>query len=117
MDEYIAQIEREAIQLIDRAESAGQAWLSGVSSAAEQVATLMPELAAAPFANLVPKPADVVKASFDVADKLLDASRKLSEGFVDAMAPVMTALMPWMNGKAGKRADRKGAASQSREAA
>src|SRR5579864_6480376 len=117
MDEYIDQIEREMIQLIERGESFGQAWLNGISAVAEQVAPLMPELPSTPFATLMPKPADVVKSTFTIAGRLLDASRRLTEGSVDAIAPVTSALMPWMNGKASKKSERKSAAAQSKEAA
>src|SRR4029077_20570077 len=103
MDEYIDQIEREMIQLIERGESFGQAWLNGVSALAEQIAPLVPELSATPFTTLMPKPADVVKSTFTIAGRLLDASRRLAEGSVDAIAPVTTALMPRMNGKASKK--------------
>ena len=117
MDEYIDQIERETMQLIERGESIGQAWLSGVTAVAEQIAPLVPELPATPFTALMPKPADVVKSSFTVMGRLLEASRRLAECSVDAIAPVTSALMPWTSGKASKKSERKGAATQSREAA
>ena len=87
MDEYIDQIERETMQLIERGESIGQAWLSGVTAVAEQIAPLVPELPATPFTALMPKPADVVKSSFTVMGRLLEASRRLAECSVDAIAP------------------------------
>jgi hypothetical protein len=117
MDDYVAQVERETIQLIERGESMGQAWLSGFAGIAEQIAPYIPELPATPFATMMPKPADVVKASFDVIDRLLDATRKLAEGSVEAIAPVTSALMPWTNGKASKRSERKSASAANREAA
>jgi hypothetical protein len=117
MDEFIDQIEREMIQLIERGESIGKAWLSGVSAIAEQIAPLVPELSATPFATLMPKPADVVQSTFTVAGRLLDASRRLAEGSVDAISPLTSELMPWMNGKASKKSERKSAAAQSKEAA
>lgn len=117
MDEYIDQIEREMMQLIERGESFGQAWLNGVSAVSEQIAPLMPELSATPFTALMPKPADVVKSSFTIAGRLLDASRRLTEASLDAIAPVASAFMPWMNGKASKKSERKSAAAQSKEAA
>jgi hypothetical protein len=117
MDEYIDQIERETMQLIERGESFAQAWLNGISAVAEQIAPLMPELPSTPFTALMPKPADVVRSTFAVAGRLLDASRRLAEGSVDAIAPVSSALMPWTNGKASKKSERKSAAAQSKEAA
>ena len=117
MDDYLEQTEKEIIQLIERSESLGKAWLSGVSAVAEQLAPMVPELPATQFATLMPKPADVVKSTFTIAGRLLDASRRLAEDSVDATAPVTSALMPWLNGKASKKSERKSAAAQSKEAA
>src|ERR1700752_4975252 len=117
MDEYIDQIEREMIQLIERGESFGQAWLNGISAVAEQIAPMMPELPQTPFTTLLPKPAEVVKSTFTIAGRLLDASRRLAEGSVDAISPVTSALIPWMNGKASKKSERKSATTQNKEAA
>ena len=117
MDEYMEQVERETMQLIERSESLGKAWLSGLESLSEQLAPMVPELPQTPFAVLMPKPADIVKVSFDVMDKILDATRRIAESSVDAISPVTSALMPWINGKASKKGERKSAAARSQEAA
>ncbi len=58
MEEYLEQMEREIMQLVERGESFGKAWLSGVSAVAEQIAPMVPELPATPLDPLTPKPAD-----------------------------------------------------------
>ena len=110
MNELMQQIEREAAQAIERTEEIGRAGISGVSAVSEQVATLLPEMPAMPLAGLVPAPADVVRVSFDIAERLLATSRRIVESYTDAVAPIMATLMPWSEGKtASKRGDRKGA--------
>jgi hypothetical protein len=103
MANLVAEFERQATTAIGLFEDIAGAAVSGVSAVSERVADLVPEFPTLPFAEIIPAPRDVVRSTFTVAERTLEAQRRVSEGFVDAIAPVTGRLMPWTAGRSGVR--------------
>jgi hypothetical protein len=115
---YVSEIEEQVLEGIDRADEIAQASISGLRMVTEQVALMLPELPSMPFAELVPAPREIIRASFAVADRIVDSQRRFADGLVDALAPVTNKLMPWTKGReSGKPSEGKAMQSQRSEAA
>ena len=95
MAAYVAEIEHQVVEGLDRVDEIARASLTAVRSMSEQVAGFLPELPAVPFVELIPAPREIVKSTFNVVDRVVDGQRRFADGFVDAIAPVTTKLMPW----------------------
>jgi len=114
MAAYVAEIEQQVMESLDRADDIVQASLSGLRGVTEQIVRFLPELPVVPFAELIPAPREAVKASFNVADRILFAERRFADGVVDAIAPVTEKLMPWTvkSRRAGKPSEAKSTQTQ-----
>jgi hypothetical protein len=62
-------------------------WASAVEKA-------LPETPAIPFADKLPTPQAIVKATFDFAEELLKAQREFIENLLDAATPLIAPKTP-----------------------
>jgi hypothetical protein len=98
MADLVTEIERQALEGVDLIEEFGQAAVNGLEAVVEPMADFLPQSPTFPFGEIIPAPRDVVRSTFAVAERTLRASRKVSDGFVVAIAPIVTRLMPWTGG-------------------
>jgi hypothetical protein len=68
--------------------------VEAVRTWATAVEKTLPETPALPFAEHFPSPAEIVKTSFDFAEKLLKLQREFAESLVAAAAPVSEPKSP-----------------------
>jgi len=66
-----------------------QAFVGMVGTWADTVEKLVPATPALPFASELPKPQELVRASFGFAEQLLKAQREFAENLFAAAAPVL----------------------------
>ena len=64
-----------------------RAWAVAVEKA-------VPELPASPLVDELPAPEELVRSSFDFAERMLKAQREFAEQVVAAVAPVLKATKP-----------------------
>lgn len=71
-----------------------QAVVEAVRTWATAVEKTLPETPALPFADKLPSPEAIVKATFDFAEELLKAQREFVENLIAAAAPVIEPKSP-----------------------
>jgi hypothetical protein len=86
-------------QVLDGIRRSQESVVEAVKTWADAVHALTPSLPVPemPFADNLPKPAELVANAYDFAGQLLASQRKFAEDVLAATAPVLTA-----NGGAGK---------------
>jgi hypothetical protein len=79
-------------QLLDTIRKSQDAITDAVKTWAEAVHSVTPSVPVppVPFADRLPKPADLVANAYDFAEQLLASQRKFAEDILQATAPVLT---------------------------
>jgi len=77
-------------QILDTIRKGQEAVTDATRTWAETVQSITPSLPM-PFADKLPKPAELVSNAYDFAEQLLAAQRKFAEDVIAATAPVLTA--------------------------
>jgi hypothetical protein len=80
-------------QILDTIRKSQEAVTDAVRTWAEAVHSITPSVPVppVPFADKLPKPADLVASAYDFAEQLLAAQRKFAEDILQATAPVLAA--------------------------
>jgi hypothetical protein len=68
--------------------------VEAVRNWATAVEKTLPETPALPFAEQLPSPAEIVKTTFDFAERLLKAQREFAESLLAAAGPVLEPKAP-----------------------
>ena len=79
-------------QILDTIRKSQETMTDAIRTWASTVQSMTPSLPvpSAPFADRLPKPADVVANAYDFAEQLLAQQRKFAEDVVEATTPVLT---------------------------
>src|SRR5205823_4930022 len=85
---FVEQAQEQTLQAIKQSQ---QVVVEAVRTWAGAVEKAVPETPALPFADQLPTPQEVVRASFDFAEQLLKAQREFVENLLAAAAPVLPA--------------------------
>ena len=93
-------------QILDTIRKSQETMTDAIRTWASTVQSMTPSLPvpSAPFADTLPKPADVVASAYDFAEQLLAQQRKFAEDVVEATTPVLTAKSDARTAKAGASA-------------
>lgn len=80
-------------QILDTIRRSQEAVVDAVKAWAESVQAVTPSLPVpdVPFADQLPKPADLVASAYDFAEQLLASQRKFAEDVIKATTPVIEA--------------------------
>jgi hypothetical protein len=97
-------------QILDTIRKSQQAVTDAIRTWAETVQSVTPSLPAAPLADKLPKPGELVSDAYDFAERLLAAQRKFAEDVIAATAPALTGK----DAVAGKDSGPKKAATQAK---
>lgn len=79
--------------IVDYVGSVKEPLANGVETAVGFVMDRFSDIPAVPFADKLSTPAEVVKAEFDFAGRLLDANKDIVEAVVKAAAPLTNKLL------------------------
>lgn len=85
---------------------------NGVQTVVEFVLGRFPEVPAAPFADQLPTPTELINAQYDFATKLIDANKDLASSVAKAAAPLTDKLLDRPVKAAAKKAAPKAAAKK-----
>jgi hypothetical protein len=77
-------------QILDTIRKSQEAVTDAIRTWAETVQSITPSLPAAPLADKLPKPGELVSDAYDFAERLLAAQRKFAEDVIAATAPALT---------------------------
>jgi hypothetical protein len=89
--EFAQTAQEQTLKTINQSQ---QAVVEAVRTWATAVEKTLPETPALPFAEHLPTPAEIVKTSFDFAEKLLKTQREFAESILAAAAPVFESKSP-----------------------
>jgi hypothetical protein len=85
MTEFAQNAQEQTIKSLQQTQ---KAVVDAARTWATAVEKTLPETPALPFAEQFPTPAEIVKTSFDFAERLLKVQREFAESLVSAIAPV-----------------------------
>ena len=85
MNEHVEAAQDQTLRTIREGQ---QAVVEMVSTWADTVEKIVPATPALPLADQLPKPQEIIQASFGFAEQLLKAQREFAENMLAAAAPV-----------------------------
>jgi hypothetical protein len=89
--EFAQNAQAQTLKTIGQSQAAD---VEAVRTWATAVEKTLPDTPALPFAEHFPTPAEIVKTSFDFAEKLLKTQREFAESLLVAAAPVFESKSP-----------------------
>ena len=100
-------------QILDMIRKSQETMTDAIRTWASTVQSMTPSLPvpSAPFADRLPKPADVVASAYDFAEQLLASQRKFAENVLDAAKPLLPG-QPTAASKTGTASTKSGPASK-----
>jgi hypothetical protein len=100
MAELTTLVNKAGDRVISAVKQAQDLTVAAVSTVTETIGNLLPDLPTLPFAEQIPAPKELVKTTFSLADKWLDAQKSYALDLADALAPVTGKVIP--NGRSRK---------------
>jgi hypothetical protein len=84
----LGQVQEEILSTVRKSQAAVVEAISTWAGAVQSITPSLPELSL-PFADKLPRPADVVAGAYDFAEQLLASQRKFTEDVVKATAELL----------------------------
>lgn len=103
MQNYLETLDKAGDQAVSALRKAEDAVVSAVSQVSEFVGDIVPELPTLPLADQIAPPKDMVRTSFEFAQKLLDSQKEYTLALLKAIEPITTKVIPNGTRKAAKK--------------